>query len=67
MMIAFATNMAMVYLGSLIFGFTTTIVFASIMDGTSSSVSPASIPMAISIVTAGQNLGSFLCPYIITQ
>lgn len=66
LMIAFATSMAMVYLGSLIFGFTTTIVFASIMDGTSSSVSPASIPMAISIVTAGQNLGSFLCPYIIT-
>jgi MFS family permease len=66
LMIAFAKDLFMIYLGSLVFGFNITIVFASIMDGTSSSVSPASVPMAISIVVAGQNLGSFLCPYIIT-
>lgn len=66
LVIAFASNILLIYIGSLIFGFSVTTVFASIMVGTSSSVKPAAVPMAISIVVAGQNLGSFLCPYIIT-
>jgi MFS family permease len=66
LIIAYASNIFMVYVGSLIYGFAVTTIFASIMVGTSSSVNPASVPMAISLVTAGQNLGSFLCPYFIT-
>ncbi|MGB9661303.1 MAG: MFS transporter [Moorellaceae bacterium] len=66
LIIAFAPNILLVYLGSLIYGFSVTTVYASIMVGTSMSVKPAAVPLATSIVVAGQNLGSFLCPYIIT-
>lgn len=66
LMVAFAPNIFLVYLGSLIYGFSVTTVFASIMVGTSMSVKPVAVPLATSIVVAGQNLGSFLCPYIIT-
>ncbi|WP_258360906.1 MFS transporter [Moorella sulfitireducens] len=66
LIIAFAPNIFMVYLGSLIYGFSVTTVFASIMVGTSMSVKPIAVPLATSFVVAGQNLGSFLCPYIIT-
>ncbi|MGI9953136.1 MFS transporter [Moorellaceae bacterium AZ2] len=66
LIIAFAPNIFLVHLGSLIYGFSVTTVFASIMVGTSMSVKPVAVPLATSIVVAGQNLGSFLCPYIIT-
>lgn len=65
-LVASATNMLLVYVGSLIFGFCVSTVFASIMMGTSMSVKPNAVPLAMGIVTMGQNLGSFLCPYIIT-
>ena len=64
--VAFASNMAMVYIGSLIYGAAVTTVFASVMVGTSVSVQPIAVPLAMSIVTMGQNLGSFLCPYVLT-
>ena len=64
--VAFASSMLMVYIGSLIYGAAVTTVFASVMVGTSMSVSPLAVPLAVSIVTMGQNLGSFLCPYVIT-
>lgn len=66
LIVAFGQNIFLVYLGSLIYGFSVTTVFASIMVGTSMSVKPIAVPLATSIVVAGQNLGSFLCPYIIT-
>jgi Na+/melibiose symporter-like transporter len=39
---------------------------ASVMIGTAMSVSPVTIPLAISITTCGQNLGSYFCPMITT-
>jgi len=39
---------------------------ASIMVATSMAVKPIAVPLAMSVVIAGQNLGSFLCPYVIT-
>lgn len=64
--IAFAPNIFIVYLGSLLYGCGVTTVFASAMIGTSIAVKPAAVPLAMSIVVMGQNLGSFLCPYIVT-
>lgn len=66
LLIAFSANIFIVYLGSLIYGFAVTTVFASVMVGSSMSVKPIAVPLALSIVVCGQNLGSFLCPYIIT-
>ena len=66
LLVGFAPNIIVVFVGSLIYGFSVTTVFASIMDGTSTSVEPIAVPLAMSIVVCGQNLGSFLCPYIIT-
>ncbi len=66
LLIALAPNIAFVYIGSLIFGASLTIVVASIMVATSMSVKPIAVPLAMSVVIAGQNLGSFICPYVIT-
>lgn len=66
LLVALAPNIFVVYLGSLIYGFCVSTVFASIMVGTSMSVKPIAVPLAMAIVVMGQNLGSFLCPYIIT-
>lgn len=66
LLVALAPNIFLVYLGSLVYGFCVSTVFASIMVGTSMSVKPAAVPLAMAIVVMGQNLGSFLCPYIIT-
>ena len=66
LLIAFSSNIIPVYIGSLIYGFAVSTVVASVMVGTSMSVKPIAVPLAISIVMCGQNLGSFLCPYIIS-
>ena len=66
LIIAFSPNIILVYIGSLLYGCSITTVFASVMVGTSTSVSPVAVPLAMSIVVMGQNLGSFLCPYVIT-
>ncbi|HHW07438.1 MAG TPA: MFS transporter [Clostridia bacterium] len=66
LLIAYAPNIFFVYLGSLIYGFCVSTVFAAIMVGTSMSVKPNAVPLAMAIVVMGQNLGSFLCPYVIT-
>lgn len=64
--VAFAPNLPLLYLGSFLYGCGVTIIFASIMMETSLSVAPIAVPLAMSIVVMGQNLGSFLCPYIIS-
>lgn len=66
LLIAFAPSMGLVYAGSLVYGFSVSVVMASVMIGTSMSVAPIAVPLAISIAVAGQNLGSFVCPYIVT-
>jgi len=66
LLIAFSPNIILVFVGSIIYGFSVTVVIASVMVGTSMSVKPVAVPLAISIVMGGQNLGSFLCPYIVT-
>ncbi len=64
--IALSPNLPTLYCGSFLYGATVTIVFASIMMGTSLSVSPATVPLAMSIVVMGQNVGSFANPYLIS-
>ncbi len=66
LIIALSPNLPILYCGSFLYGGTVTIVFASIMMGTSLSVSPAAVPLAMSIVIMGQNLGSFINPYVIS-
>ncbi|MFV0436000.1 MAG: MFS transporter [Desulfopila sp.] len=66
LVIAFSPNLPLLFLGNFLYGAAVTIVFASIMMETSHCVAPQAVPLAMSIVIMGQNLGSFLCPYIIS-
>jgi len=66
LIIFLAQNLYLAYLGSFIYGFAVTTVYSAILVGTSLAVEPIAIPLATSFVIAGQNLGSFLCPYIMT-
>jgi MFS family permease len=64
LLVAFAPNLIVAYIGSLIYGFCVSTIMATVMVGTAASVTPVTIPLAISIATCGQNLGSYLCPMI---
>jgi MFS family permease len=64
LLVAFAPNLPMAFVGALGYGFGVTIVVATAMGGTASSVMPWSIPLAISITTCGQNIGSYFCPMV---
>lgn len=64
LVIAYAANMFMIYLGAFLFGFSLSVCMPCIIVGTAGSVSPAASAMAISITMCGQNLAQFLCPYI---
>jgi MFS family permease len=64
LLVAFAPNLFMSFVGALVYGLGITIIMATVMGGTASSVMPWSIPLAISITTCGQNVGSFICPYL---
>jgi hypothetical protein len=64
LLVAFSSNIGMVFAGSLLYGACVTIVMASAMTGTAMSVQPIAIPLAIAVTTCGQNVGSYVCPYI---
>lgn len=65
LVIAFAANMAMIYLGAFIFGVALSVCMPCVIVGTAGSVDPVSSGMAISITMCMQNFAQFLCPYII--
>ncbi|HBC92447.1 MAG TPA: MFS transporter [Pelotomaculum sp.] len=66
LMMAYASNISMVYAGSVICGFAFSIVMPCIIVAASQSVDAYSAPMAISAVMCSQNLAQFLSPYIVT-
>ena len=62
--IAYAPNMVVAYIGSFLVGMTVCNIPA-IFINTTTSVDAFSAGMAISVVTCAQNFGQFVCPYII--
>jgi MFS family permease len=64
--LAFAPNITLVYVGSFIGGFSSSIIMPCILVGTSQSVDSTSAPMALSITVCAQNLGQFLSIFIVT-
>jgi MFS family permease len=64
LIVGFSGNVAMAIIGSFLYGACVSIVMASVMTATAMSVSPIAIPLAIALTTCGQNIGSYICPYI---
>jgi len=64
LLVAFAPNLIVTYIGAIVYGFGITIIMATVMGGSAGSVTPWSIPLAISITTCGQNVGSYFCPFL---
>lgn len=65
LIIAYAQNMMIMYLGNFICGLAFSIVMPCIMVEAGNSVKPAAAGMAIALATSFQNLGQFVSPYII--
>jgi MFS family permease len=64
LLVGFSANVAVTIIGSFLYGACVSIVMASVMTATAMSVSPIAIPLAIALTTCGQNIGSYVCPYI---
>lgn len=65
--IAFASNIIICNVGSILVGMATSTVLPGIFINAGMSVDAFSSGMAISIVTCAQNFGQFCCPYIINS
>ena len=61
----FATNLILAYIGAFIFGFALSICIPSLINGAAGAVDGASSSMAVSIATCLQNIGMAICPYIV--
>jgi MFS family permease len=64
LLVGFSGNVAVTIIGSFLYGACVSIVMASVMTATAMSVAPIAIPLAIALTTCGQNIGSYICPYI---
>jgi MFS family permease len=64
LLVGFSENLALTIIGSFLYGACVSIVMASVMTATAMSVAPIAIPLAISLTTCGQNIGSYICPYV---
>jgi MFS family permease len=64
LLVGFSGNVAVTIVGSFLYGACVSIVMASVMTATAMSVNPVTIPLAIALTTCGQNIGSYICPYI---
>jgi MFS family permease len=64
LLVGFSGNVAVTIAGSFLYGACVSIVMASVMTATAMSVSPVAIPLAIALTTCGQNIGSYICPYV---
>lgn len=63
---AFAPNIYVIYLCSLLCGMAFSIIMPSLFLGATRSVDAYSVPMGLSVVMCCQNLGMFLSPTVIT-
>jgi predicted MFS family arabinose efflux permease len=66
LIVGFSASVPVLIIGSFLYGACVSIVMASVMTATAMSVSPIAIPLAIALTTCGQNIGSYICPYIST-
>lgn len=64
-LLVFAGSLGVCYVGCVIFGFAIVITLPRIFIEAGLSTDAASSGFAVSLVTCAQNLGQFLCPYII--
>ena len=62
--LALAGSMAVIYLGGFIYGIAMAICMPAVFVNTANSVDAFSSAMALSITMCAQNLGQFVCPYI---
>lgn len=63
--IGLAGNMAMVFIGSFLYGVALSICMPVAVVGTANSVDAYSAAMALSITMCAQNLSQFVCPYLL--
>jgi MFS family permease len=64
LLVGFSAHLGVTIVGSFLYGACVSIVMASVMTATAMSVAPVAIPLAIALTTCGQNIGSYICPYI---
>ena len=66
LIMTFAANLPMSYLGAFICGLAFSICMPCILNGAGGAVPQASSGMAVSIATCMQNAGMTVCPYLVT-
>lgn len=64
LILAIAGSMALIYLGGIVYGIAMAICMPAAFVNTANSVDAFSSAMALSITMCAQNLGQFVCPYI---
>lgn len=64
LILALAGSMAMIYAGGFVYGIAMAICMPAAFVNTANSVDAFSSAMALSITMCAQNLGQFVCPYI---
>ena len=64
LILALAGSMAMIYVGGFVYGIAMAICMPAAFVNTANSVDAFSSAMALSITMCAQNLGQFVCPYI---
>lgn len=64
LILAFAGSMLVIYAGGLVYGIAMAICMPAAFVNTANSVDADSSAMALSITMCAQNLGQFICPYI---
>lgn len=63
-LMAVASSVLLIYVGAFIFGLALSIVMPCIFVEAGNAVPPAVAGLSISMTTCAQNLGQFVCPYI---
>ena len=64
LILAAAGSMAVIYIGGFVYGIAMAICMPAVFVNTANSVDAYSSAMALSITMCAQNLGQFVCPYI---
>ena len=64
LILALAGSMIMIYIGGFVYGIAMAICLPAAFVNTANSVDAYSSAMALSITMCAQNLGQFVCPYI---
>jgi sugar phosphate permease len=65
LLLAFSISVVTIHIGSFLVGWSLSMFMPPVFLNTVVSVDAWSAPMAISMVTSAQNLGQFVCPYLI--